>query len=91
MCVEVKPPLPIVSLIFSKQVTNDSLNLRQPVRITSLSFLPWSGSSVHIVTGTQTNNVRRYDIRTARRPVADYEKIGKVGGIRSVQAGLNEQ
>ncbi|KAF6765160.1 WD40-repeat-containing domain protein [Ephemerocybe angulata] len=73
----------------AKNLPNDSLSLRQPVRITSLSFLPNSGSGHSLVTGTLGNDVRRYDTRAARRPVADW-KVGKVGGIKTLQAGLNE-
>jgi len=77
------------------QVSNDSLNLRQPVHNTSLTFLaPVSGGpgpAHHILAGTRLGSVRRYDTRAARKPVADWKGVGKVGGIRKVQRGNSEQ
>ncbi|THH07439.1 hypothetical protein EW145_g3382 [Phellinidium pouzarii] len=77
----------------AKNLPNDSLSLRQPIHISSLSYLPSSGSvvsTVHLATGTLTGDVRRYDTRAARRPVASWTGIGKNGGVSVVQAGLSE-
>ncbi|KAH7340490.1 hypothetical protein B0J17DRAFT_651545 [Rhizoctonia solani] len=79
----------------AKQLPNDSLSLRQPVHITSLSFIQNPGltnqqSSFHIVTGNKNGALRRFDTRAARRPVANWENIAKTGGIRNVEPGRNE-
>ncbi|CAE6457656.1 unnamed protein product [Rhizoctonia solani] len=79
----------------AKQLPNDSLSLRQPVHITSLSFIQDPGltsqqPSFHIVTGNKNGALRRFDTRAARRPVANWENIAKTGGIRGVEPGRNE-
>lgn len=92
-------PFPLSSLTNLKlffKLPNDNLNLRQPIDITSISYLASSskqtlGSGVHLVTGTQVGDVRRYDTRAARKPVANWAGIGKVGGVNNVKAGLREQ
>lgn len=77
---------------FRFQVPNDNLGLRQPVHITSLTYLsPSSPTGHHLLTGTRLGDVRRYDIRAARRPVADWTGIGKIGGIKKVEKGFAEQ
>lgn len=75
------------------QVPNDGLSLRQPVHITALTYLQPSPSASHhhLLAGTQAGNVRRYDTRAARRPVADWKGIGKVGGVSIVEKGLSEK
>ena len=77
----------------NSQVPNDNLGLRQPVHITSLTYLSPSSSTSHhhLLTGTQLGDVRRYDTRTARRPVANWEGIGKIGGVKTVEKGFAEQ
>ncbi|KAF9464656.1 hypothetical protein BDZ94DRAFT_1255604 [Collybia nuda] len=70
-------------------VHNDSFGLRQPIRITSLSYLPSSSGFHHVITGTQLGDVRRYDARAGRRPVSDW-KIGKVGGVKTLENGIFE-
>ncbi|KAG9099781.1 hypothetical protein FRC06_004851 [Ceratobasidium sp. 370] len=81
----------------AKQLPNDSLSLRQPVHITSLAFLRTPALSesqqpdFHIVTGNKSGAVRRFDTRTARRPVANWENIARLGGIKGVECGRNEQ
>jgi ribosome biogenesis protein NSA1 len=79
--------------VFHDQVTNDYLGLRQPVQITSLTYLSSSPSAGphHLLTGTQIGSVRRYDTRAARRPVSDWQNVGKVGGVKVVEKGLSEQ
>ncbi|KAF8077995.1 hypothetical protein FPV67DRAFT_1402757 [Lyophyllum atratum] len=72
-----------------RNVNNDSLGLRQPLRITSLTYLTPSSTSNHLAAGTDLGNVRRYDTRAARRPVSDW-KVGKVGGIKAVEMGMSE-
>lgn len=69
---------------------NDNLGLRQPVHITSLTYLQPSSSHYHLLTGTELGDVRRYDTR-ARRPVADWKGIGKIGGVKKVEKGFAEQ
>ena len=77
---------------FRFQVPNDNLGLRQPVHITSLTYLsPSSPTGHHLLTGTHLGDVRRYDIRAARRPVADWTGIGKIGGVKKVEKGFAEQ
>lgn len=68
---------------------NDSLGLRQPIRISSLTYLS-SSVTHHLLTGTQLGDVRRYDTRAARRPVSDW-KIGKGASISVVEKGIPEQ
>lgn len=81
------------ALLTSLQVPNDGLSLRQPVYNTSFTYLQPSASASqqHLLAGTHYGHVRRYDTRAARRPVADWKGIGKVGGIRTVEKGLVEQ
>ncbi|KAG8706585.1 hypothetical protein FRC09_002337 [Ceratobasidium sp. 395] len=80
----------------AKQLPNDALSLRQSVHITSLDFLRtpalegFQQPNFHIVTGNKSGAVRRFDTRTARRPVANWENIAKTGGIKGVECGLNE-
>ncbi|KAG6889308.1 hypothetical protein C0995_001964 [Termitomyces sp. Mi166 len=71
------------------QVQNDNLGLRQPLRITSLTYLAPSSVSHHLAAGTGLGNVHRYDTRASKRPVSDW-KIAKVGGIRSIEKGMSE-
>ena len=78
--------------LISLKLPNDSLSLRQPIHIKSLAYLPGSTpNSAQIVTGTETGDVRRYDSRAARRPVANWTEIGKIGGVGVVQPGAHEQ
>lgn len=78
---------------FSNQVPNDGLGLRQPVHITSLTYLSQTASSSqhHLLTGTSLGDVRRYDTRAARRPVVEWKGVGKLGGIKKVEKGFAEQ
>jgi len=77
----------------AKNIPNDFLGLRQPIRITCLTYLSnfspqQPESRHHIVTGTQLGDLRRYDTRAARRPVSNWKGIGKVGGVKVVEQGL---
>ncbi|KAF9005604.1 hypothetical protein BDQ17DRAFT_1239871 [Cyathus striatus] len=74
----------------AKNLPNDSLGLRQPIRITALEYLSSTASCSQLLAGTAFGDVRRYDTRTARRPVADWKQIGKVGGINAITKGLSE-
>ncbi|CCL99152.1 uncharacterized protein FIBRA_01167 [Fibroporia radiculosa] len=76
----------------AKNVPHDGLSLRQPVKNTSLAYLQPAGSTshCHILAGTQQGNVRRYDTRAARRPVADWKGIAKIGGISTIEKGHDE-
>lgn len=80
----------------ARNVSNDALSLRQPVHITSLEFLaplasPDTSAATHaLLAGTFDGHVRRYDTRAARRPVADWRGVAKVGGIRLVKRGQAE-
>ncbi|KAF9510398.1 hypothetical protein BS47DRAFT_1300268 [Hydnum rufescens UP504] len=76
----------------AKNLPNDNLSLRQPVHVSSLTFLSQSPSSSnnpshHIVTGSRLGSVRRYDTRAARRPVANWTQFQSV---RKVQQGCAE-
>lgn len=76
------------------KVPNDSLNLRQPVHVTSLSYLssPIQGpSTTHLIAGTNDGHVRRYDSRAARRPVTDWRSIAKAGAVKAIEDGHAEQ
>ncbi|KAI0637075.1 hypothetical protein C8Q77DRAFT_1154947 [Trametes polyzona] len=76
----------------AKNVPNDHLSLRQPVHNTALTYLQPSTSisHQHLLVGTANGNVRRYDTRAARRPVADWKGVGKTGGISTVEKGFHE-
>ncbi|KAI0797681.1 hypothetical protein C8Q75DRAFT_801608 [Abortiporus biennis] len=76
----------------AKNLPNDELNLRQPVRNTALAYLQNSSaaSNQHLLVGTQFGDVRRYDTRAARRPVANWKGIGKTGGIQVIEKGISE-
>lgn len=84
---------PVRQSFTHKQVPNDFLGLRQPIRITSLTYISPSPSASqhHLLAGTQLGDLRRYDTRAARRPVCDWQSLGKVGGIKVVEKGLSEQ
>ncbi|KAI0664913.1 hypothetical protein C8Q70DRAFT_1049108 [Cubamyces menziesii] len=76
----------------AKNLPNDHLNLRQPVHNTALTYLQPSATAAHqhLLVGTANGNVRRYDTRAARRPVADWKGVGKTGGISTVEKGFHE-
>ncbi|KAI0646948.1 hypothetical protein C8Q79DRAFT_1009105 [Trametes meyenii] len=76
----------------AKNLPNDHLGLRQPVYNTALTYLQPSTSSAHqhLLAGTANGNVRRYDTRAARKPVADWKGVGKTGGIGTVEKGFHE-
>ncbi|KAJ6496629.1 hypothetical protein C8R47DRAFT_1263509 [Mycena vitilis] len=74
----------------AKNVQNDGLGLRQPVRITSLAYLSASTILPSLLTGTQFGDLRRYDTKAARRPVSNWKGVGKVGGIKVIEKGLAE-
>ena len=74
------------------QVANDSLSLRQPVHNTCLTYI--STTSQQLLAGTQRGDVRRYDTRVARKPVAEWKQIVPTGGnsgIGGVEKGFHEQ
>jgi len=76
------------------KVPNDNLGLRQPVHITSLSYLSsptQDPSTAHLIAGTNDGHVRRYDTRAARRPVSDWRSIAKGGAIKVIEDGCAEQ
>ncbi|KAJ3554882.1 hypothetical protein NM688_g2877 [Phlebia brevispora] len=72
----------------AKNLPNDNLNLRQPVRNTAFTYLDSIGYQQQFLVGTQFGDVRRYDTRAAHRPVCNWKAIGKVGGIGAVEVGL---
>ncbi|KAJ7685136.1 hypothetical protein DFH06DRAFT_1157559 [Mycena polygramma] len=74
----------------AKNIQNDGLGLRQPVRITSLAYLSTSTTLPNLLTGTQFGDLRRYDTKAARRPVSNWKGVGKVGGINVIEKGLAE-
>ncbi|KAG5727641.1 WD repeat-containing protein 74 [Termitomyces sp. T112] len=73
----------------AKNVQNDNLGLRSPLRITCLTYLASSSASHHLAAGTGLGNVHRYDTRASKRPVSDW-KIAKNGGIKSIEKGMSE-
>nr|GAT58729.1 predicted protein [Mycena chlorophos] len=74
----------------AKNIQTDNLGLRQPIRVTTLTYLPSSGSaSPHIMAGTQLGDVRRYDTR-ARKPTSQWKDIAKTGGVKVLEKGLGE-
>ncbi|KAH9079632.1 hypothetical protein EDB83DRAFT_2343733 [Lactarius deliciosus] len=72
----------------AKNVANDSLSLRQPVHNTCLSYL---STPQQLVAGTQRGDVRRYDTRAARKPVAEWKQVCKGNGIGAIAKGHDEQ
>lgn len=73
----------------AKNVQSDHLGLRQPLCITSLTYLAPFSNPYHLAAGTELGNVRRYDTRAARRPVSDW-KVAKMGGVRTVEKGFSQ-
>ncbi|KAH8106709.1 hypothetical protein BXZ70DRAFT_242916 [Cristinia sonorae] len=76
----------------AKNLPNDELNLRQPVRDTALTYLRSSSNPAaqQLLVGTQFGDIRRYDTRAARRPVSNWKGSGKTGGIGVIEVGSNE-
>jgi len=76
----------------ARNMPNDFLGLRQPVLLTSLTYICPSQSMTqhHLLAGTQLGDLRRYDTRAARRPVAIWNDVGKVGGVKVVEKGFAE-
>ncbi|CAA7271744.1 unnamed protein product [Cyclocybe aegerita] len=74
----------------ARNVPNDHFTLRQPIRITTLTFLQSTCNSHHLMTGTQFGDLRRYDTRAARRPVSNWTGLGKRGGVRVIEKGISE-
>ncbi|OAX38463.1 hypothetical protein K503DRAFT_817392 [Rhizopogon vinicolor AM-OR11-026] len=44
----------------------------------------------HLLAGTHLGNMPRYDTRAGRRPIAVFQGIGKIGGVRTVEKGFSE-
>ncbi|KAG8907390.1 hypothetical protein FRB99_004415 [Tulasnella sp. 403] len=78
----------------ARNVPHDFLDLRQPVHVTSLTFLRHGAvedSHKIIVTGSLSGAVRLYDIRVQDRPVQDWATLCKDGGgVKHVQCGMHE-
>ncbi|KAF9532933.1 hypothetical protein CPB83DRAFT_846612 [Crepidotus variabilis] len=74
----------------ARNLPNDHLGLRQPVRISALAYLDSSANSHHLVAGTQFGDVRRYDTKSGRRPVSHWKGIAKVAGVKVVEKGFSE-
>ncbi|KDR81563.1 hypothetical protein GALMADRAFT_239587 [Galerina marginata CBS 339.88] len=74
----------------ARNVPNDHLGLRQPIRITALTYSAYSSATCHLVTGTQFGDIRGYDTRAARRPISNWVGVGKVGGVKSIEKGISE-
>ncbi|TFK76495.1 hypothetical protein BDN72DRAFT_785446 [Pluteus cervinus] len=73
----------------AKNVSPDNLGLRQPIRITSLSYLD-PHFAHQLIAGTEFGDLRHYDTRAARRPIANYTALAKVSGIKLIQPGSQE-
>ena len=77
-----------IYMLSSVQISNDRLNLREPVHITALSYLhSQSPASPHLVTGTYDGHIRRYDTRVARKPVANLSDLKTTGSVNAVREG----
>ena len=76
----------------AKNVANDNLGLRQPVRISTISFVsPSAASSNLLITGTEFGNVRRYDTRASgRRPTSDWSGFTQGNGVKKIECGHRE-
>ncbi|KAG8814490.1 hypothetical protein FRC17_001108 [Serendipita sp. 399] len=76
----------------AKNVAHDNLDLRQPVDITSLSFLSntEAGMNHHIVVGNTLGAVHRYDTRKGKKPVTSWQDSRMSGGIALVENGFRE-
>ncbi|KIM49170.1 hypothetical protein M413DRAFT_98830 [Hebeloma cylindrosporum] len=74
----------------ARNVPNDNLGLRQPIRITAVTYISSSSAGHHLVTGTQLGDMRRYDTRAGRRPVSNWIGLGKMGGIMLIEKGMSE-
>lgn len=74
-----------------QELSNDHLGLRQPVRITALTYLNVLSSGHDLAVGTQFGDLRRYDTKSGRRPVSNWKGLGKVGGLKAVEKGFAEQ
>jgi len=72
-----------------EQVPNDNLGLRQPVHITSLTYLGPNHPN-QLIAGTQLGHVHHYDVRSGRRPVSDW-KVAKMESIKTLEKGASEQ
>ncbi|KAJ7063254.1 hypothetical protein C8F01DRAFT_1055485 [Mycena amicta] len=70
----------------AKNVQTDNLGLRQPVRVTALTYVPTS-STPQLLAGTQFGDLRLYDTR-ARRPASEWKNIAKTGGVKVLERGL---
>ena len=57
-------------VFIEKDVSHDSLQLRVPIWISDIDFLPSTG---HIVTVSRHGHIRLYDPKTQRRPVINLE------------------
>jgi ribosome biogenesis protein NSA1 len=77
----------------ARNVPNDALSLRVPVYNTSLAFVGGSGGGggFQLLAGTLAGDVRKYDTRVARKPVAEWKSIVKTGSVKRVQAGVREK
>lgn len=65
---------PDAPIFKAKNVKNDMLNLRVPVDISDLAFVPGTGHT-QVVTTSKHHVIRRYDSRVKGRPV----QSGEVG------------
>jgi ribosome biogenesis protein NSA1 len=53
-----------------------------------------STTSQHLLAGTQRGDIRRYDTRVARKPVAEWKQIvptGRNSGVGVIENGFHEQ
>ncbi|KIM28797.1 hypothetical protein M408DRAFT_329244 [Serendipita vermifera MAFF 305830] len=77
----------------AKNVANDSLDLRQPVNISSLAFLSTNESGPHhnIAVGNTLGAVHRYDTRKGRKPASSWSDSRMSGGISLIEKGMREQ
>ena len=61
------------ALYLVSQVRNDELDLKVPVWVTDMAFLPSSNTQPQVVVGTGHHQLRLYDTKAQRRPVQSIE------------------
>lgn len=76
----------------AKNVANDNLDLRQPVNISSFTFLSREDTGAHhsIAVGNTLGAVHRYDTRRGKKPVSTWQDARMSGGVSVVERGIRE-
>ncbi|KAG8786819.1 hypothetical protein FRC15_010638 [Serendipita sp. 397] len=76
----------------AKNVAHDNLDLRQPVDITSLSFLSDTEANAHhqIAIGNTLGAVHHYDTRKGKKPAGSWQDSRMSGGVALVEKGIRD-